>query len=256
VTDNEPGDPARVSRIASARGAGLRSRRARRRWSALTVGTVTSMIEAASALRSRKVRAREPGGEPAGRLGAGLAVLGRDLVVTQANAACTALFGATPVGAEFPRLFLPAVRDTLRRELAELASGAKERFEEQFVGLGPGGEPFLTAVIGQVAIPGPDGGCLVVIVTPAAGREPEPAAGLSLGDLDAQILEGLASGETTVRLAMRLFLSRQGVDYRIGSMLRKLEAPNRAALVSKAYALGVLERESWPPRVAPGVREP
>jgi DNA-binding CsgD family transcriptional regulator len=54
---------------------------------------------------------------------------------------------------------------------------------------------------------------------------------------------------------MRLFLSRQAVDYRIGAMLRKLAVPNRAALVSKAYALGLLEQADWPPRVPPHARE-
>jgi DNA-binding NarL/FixJ family response regulator len=54
---------------------------------------------------------------------------------------------------------------------------------------------------------------------------------------------------------MRLYLSRQAVDYRIGAMLRRLDAPNRAALVSKAYAGGLLRAEHWPPRVAPHARE-
>ena len=54
---------------------------------------------------------------------------------------------------------------------------------------------------------------------------------------------------------MRLYLSRQAVDYRIGAMLRKLAAPSRAALVSKAYASGVLCPAQWPPRVAGHARE-
>ncbi|MET7762685.1 hypothetical protein ABZS71_11825 [Streptomyces sp. NPDC005393] len=32
-------------------------------------------------------------------------------------------------------------------------------------------------------------------------------------------------------------------------LLRKLRVPNRAALVSRAYSMGVLNVGSWPPKV-------
>ncbi|CAM5653199.1 DNA-binding CsgD family transcriptional regulator OS=Streptomyces albaduncus OX=68172 GN=FHS32_002285 PE=4 SV=1 [Streptomyces griseoloalbus] len=34
-------------------------------------------------------------------------------------------------------------------------------------------------------------------------------------------------------------------------MLRKLKAPNRAALVARAHSMGMLTVGQWPPRVLP-----
>ncbi|WP_386021527.1 LuxR C-terminal-related transcriptional regulator [Streptomyces sp. YIM B13518] len=72
-----------------------------------------------------------------------------------------------------------------------------------------------------------------------------------LSALDAQVLEGVASGASTVQLASRLYLSRQGIEYRVGQMLRRFEAPNRPALVARAHALGMFAAGQWPPRVLP-----
>ncbi len=72
-----------------------------------------------------------------------------------------------------------------------------------------------------------------------------------LSALDAQVLEGVASGESTAQLASRLYLSRQGIEYRVGQMLRRFDAPNRPALVARAHALGMFAAGQWPPRVLP-----
>lgn len=123
------------------------------------------------------------------------------------------------------------------------------------------------------------GGCFeehAVVVLPDHGRErmrvcvygfrgaflatlvpaPEPKrAAIVLTELDARILEAIASGESTMFIGTRLFLSRQGVNYHIGNMLRMFKVANRAALISRAYSAGVLDPASWPPRVAaPHVR--
>ncbi|WP_405639094.1 LuxR C-terminal-related transcriptional regulator [Streptomyces uncialis] len=74
--------------------------------------------------------------------------------------------------------------------------------------------------------------------------------------LDVRILEGVAVGTSTVQLAASLYLSRQGVEYRIGLMLRHFQVANRAALVSRAHSLGVLSVGAWPPRVLPEFLEP
>jgi len=54
-----------------------------------------------------------------------------------------------------------------------------------------------------------------------------------------------------VQLASKLYLSRQGVEYHVGAMLRKFKSPNRSALVSKAYSQGILSIGHWPPKVIP-----
>ncbi|MFX4292336.1 BTAD domain-containing putative transcriptional regulator [Streptomyces bohaiensis] len=71
--------------------------------------------------------------------------------------------------------------------------------------------------------------------------------GALLGALDVRLVAGLASGLSTVQLASRLHLSRQGVEYRVSSLLRRLRAPNRVALVARAYDTGVLAAGAWPP---------
>ncbi|BAJ33111.1 MULTISPECIES: LuxR C-terminal-related transcriptional regulator [Kitasatospora] len=94
---------------------------------------------------------------------------------------------------------------------------------------------------------------------PARRPRPDPAGGPDirrLTALDVGILEGVAIGIPTVRLAAALHLSRQGVEYRIGLMMRRFQAVNRPALISRAHSLGVLSVGSWPPRVLPEFLEP
>ncbi|MEV0281356.1 LuxR C-terminal-related transcriptional regulator [Streptomyces sp. NPDC050610] len=82
-----------------------------------------------------------------------------------------------------------------------------------------------------------------------AGSGTPPPDTERLTALDACILEGIAVGTSTVELAASLYLSRKGVEYRIGLMLRQFQAPNRVALVSRAHSIGMLTVGTWPPRV-------
>ncbi|MGJ3559305.1 LuxR C-terminal-related transcriptional regulator [Streptomyces sp. INA 01156] len=61
----------------------------------------------------------------------------------------------------------------------------------------------------------------------------------------------MAAGDPTVRLAAKLFLSRQGIEYHVGMLLRQFQVPNRTALAAKAYSMGMFSIGSWPPRVLP-----
>lgn len=89
-------------------------------------------------------------------------------------------------------------------------------------------------------------------VSQPSGEVPEPSGDVPVLDaLDAQVLEGVAGGESTVQLAARLYLSRQGIEYRVGQMLRRFDAPNRPALVARAHALGMFAAGQGPPRVLP-----
>lgn len=86
--------------------------------------------------------------------------------------------------------------------------------------------------------------------TLVADLEQTGADHISLSSLAARVLEGVAAGESSAQLASRLYLSRQGVEYHVSALLRKLNAPNRTCLVSSAFTLGVLRTDCWPPRVA------
>jgi DNA-binding CsgD family transcriptional regulator len=70
--------------------------------------------------------------------------------------------------------------------------------------------------------------------------------------LQARILEGVAAGYSSVQLSRDLYMSAKAIDYHVRSMSEILQAPNRVALVSLAFVLGILRVDSWPPRVARG----
>jgi PAS domain S-box-containing protein len=74
---------------------------------------------------------------------------------------------------------------------------------------------------------------------------------------EAAVLQRLASGLTFQQIADDLQLTRRGVDYRITKLRHKLRADSSqpvpattAALIARAYALGILQPGAWPPRAA------
>ncbi|GAA3311370.1 hypothetical protein GCM10020295_80870 [Streptomyces cinereospinus] len=42
------------------------------------------------------------------------------------------------------------------------------------------------------------------------------------------------------------------MEYHVTGLLRRLKVPNRAALVSRTYSMGVLKAGTWPPKVVEG----
>lgn len=70
-----------------------------------------------------------------------------------------------------------------------------------------------------------------------------------LGAMTSQVLERLASGESNAEISAGLFLSRQGLDYHLSVLRRKLEVTSRGAIVARAYSLNMFESDSWPPRL-------
>ncbi|MDQ0771909.1 PAS domain S-box-containing protein [Streptomyces aurantiacus] len=73
-------------------------------------------------------------------------------------------------------------------------------------------------------------------------------SGPDVSDLDGQVLERLAVGESNAEIADALCMSRQGLDYRIKQLRRRLSANSRGAIVARAYAQGLLSATDWPPR--------
>ncbi|CAM3954351.1 LuxR C-terminal-related transcriptional regulator [Kibdelosporangium persicum] len=98
------------------------------------------------------------------------------------------------------------------------------------------------------------GETIIVMVAPDQQRTQRPDAikyRKILTKMDSRILEGVAAGVPTAKLAGMVELSRGGVEYHVTNLLRKLRAPNRTSLVSKAYAEGILAAGTWPPKVVP-----
>ncbi|TQE21650.1 hypothetical protein Sipo7851_40465 [Streptomyces ipomoeae] len=77
----------------------------------------------------------------------------------------------------------------------------------------------------------------------------QPVGGWVLSSVQARILEGVAAGFSSGRLSRELHLSSKTIDYHVRVMSDKLQAPNRVALVSRAFVLQILRTDSWPPRI-------
>lgn len=158
-------------------------------------------------------------------------------------------------GSRFVELVHPGTRKTVQEQLHRLIDGRKSRFGTPITAARPDGSVFPSLLTGVVRNGAHDSTEAVgVLVKPeGADYEGRPVANRrkAITELDARILEGVAAGVPSAQLATRLYLSRQGIEYHIGRMLRKFQAPNRSALVSGVYASGILCIGSRSPRVLP-----
>ncbi|GHA43268.1 hypothetical protein GCM10010329_77620 [Streptomyces spiroverticillatus] len=196
------------------------------------------------------------GGPLLDRPGLTMVCLDRSLTVQQANQEFFRRFGgdsAQPCGRPFADLVHPSAQQPLLRKFAGLTEGRRDRFNSEMLAVGHDGQAF-TASLSACAVRSstPDVSAIWVMMT--SDGEPVdtdvmPSRKKILSEVDARILEGIAAGVSTVPLAARLFLSRQGVEYHVTCLFRKLRVPNRAALVSRAYSMGVLKVGVWPPKV-------
>ncbi|MFI5688195.1 PAS domain-containing protein [Streptomyces sp. NPDC051636] len=191
------------------------------------------------------------------------------LVITAAEPEFARQFGLSTgeiCGYRLLDLLHSAVPDRLREQFIALSSGRRPQFTEKVTGK-DGAGAFFHADMTAIAVRGLTGetsGAVVLLhhPAPATTAPPQDTAPTAVDDgpvlsaLDAQVLEGVARGESTVQLASRLYLSRQGIEYRIGQMLRRFDTPNRPALVSRAHALGMFAAGQWPPRVLPARVKP
>jgi DNA-binding CsgD family transcriptional regulator len=69
----------------------------------------------------------------------------------------------------------------------------------------------------------------------------------ALTDREIEVLLLAASGRSNRSIARILCISIRTVDQHIQSMLRRTEAEDRAELVARCYAGGILRSGVWPP---------
>lgn len=184
----------------------------------------------------------------------GIANLDRALIVRQANQDFVTQFhrSATAIyGHSIYDLIHPSEHGLIQQDFGRLIEGKAHRFVRRTIALAQrdradAGELTATVVRDETS--------RVAGVTVLFRLEPDTKAGPtqpvdqpSISKIDARILEGIAAGASTLQLAAQLHLSRQGVEYHVSTMLRKLDAANRTALVSKAHSMGLLRLDVWPP---------
>ncbi|OLR93883.1 hypothetical protein BJP25_14770 [Actinokineospora bangkokensis] len=194
------------------------------------------------------------------RSGLCLARLDLDLAIRGANDGFARRFaadGRRVPGRRVLDLLDPQSRERLRGRFTQLAAGRGSWFAERVVVDGCAGPAFrseLTVVVRHDQARRVVG--FVAIFAPEAPKESDLTGAGERRDrmftpVAARVLELIAAGDSTTRIASQVHLSRQGVDYHIAAMLRRFGVPNRVALVSRAFAAGILDAEVWPPRVEP-----
>lgn len=192
--------------------------------------------------------------------GIGLAILNPSLRVQFVNEAFVARCGRDHeyiYDRSIAEFIHPSVRDQLMRQFDRVAKGQRARIVGR-----PATMWFAdTAAAGNLTVFPVDHGegasasgdqMLLVLFTPDKSESDRSSLAdpqLKLTTLTSKVLEGVAAGDSTVRLATKLFLSRQGIEYHVSILLRQFKVPNRTALVAKAYSIGMFSIGTWPPRL-------
>ncbi|MEV6316926.1 PAS domain S-box protein [Streptomyces sp. NPDC051776] len=188
--------------------------------------------------------------------GVHMVTLDRRLAIRQANQEFFREFGRSSeeiCGRNFCELVHPSGRQSLTSQFSRLIEGRRHRFATDVIAVGP--DSAFTVPLVAVAVRGRHTSELASILVLMRTAQDSGAVGVvidrrkMLSEIDARILEGIAAGVPTIPLARRLYLSRQGVEYHVTRLLRSLGVPNRSALVSRAYSMGVLKFGTWPPKV-------
>ncbi|MFF3766997.1 PAS domain-containing protein [Streptomyces sp. NPDC001922] len=187
-----------------------------------------------------------------------LALCGTDGGIVLANPAMGAECGRTAgrlVGRNILELFRPQASAQLDRITEALHLGRRSRYPLAVRWTAGGavyeGELMVDPVSEDTG--GPPGLLVMLRRTdtaraatdgPPAHRPPE------VGPTAGRILALAAAGHTTAAIARTVGLTVDGVTYHLTQLSRRWRAPNRAALVARAYALGVLVPGQWPPAPA------
>ncbi|MEV7086020.1 PAS domain-containing protein [Streptomyces sp. NPDC093085] len=201
------------------------------------------------------------------RLPAPLALCAPDGRVLMANPAMAAEWGELPgrlLGRSALDLFRTEGPGTLRPIAEALRQGRRSRYAVEVSWPVPGGGERYGAL--TVDLLGHESDAVLLLLLRVDGERPAPpeaaardesvragaAAPGGVGPAETRILVLVASGRTTAQIAREVGLTADGVAYHLGRLSRRWGVGNRAALVARAYATGVLAPGVWPPAAARG----
>ena len=91
----------------------------------------------------------------------------------------------------------------------------------------------------------------LLIFLHADDQDTAPDPDFALEPMAGKILALVAGGATSAAIARTVGLTIDGVNYHLAQLSRRLNASNRAALVARAYVLGLLDGTAWPPVPTP-----
>lgn len=89
----------------------------------------------------------------------------------------------------------------------------------------------------------------LLVLLRVGAQAPAPSQRAEVSPVEGRVLALAASGATTAAMGKALGLTVDGVNYHLGRLSRRWRVPNRTALVARAYVLGVLSPDDWPPAV-------
>ncbi|MBD0743015.1 hypothetical protein BG418_01490 [Streptomyces sp. CBMA152] len=152
-------------------------------------------------------------------------------------------------GTDLRNLLAPSSRAQLTDLLEAQAEGAEKAALLLFCPAGGG------AVLSDIALSSmrtASDDVIHLIVVRSWGDPAEQLASrraTEISEIDARIIELLAIGASNAKIAENLCISRQGLDYRLKTIRKQLDAPSRSALIARAYARRIFEDGSWPPKI-------
>ena len=170
-----------------------------------------------------------------------------DGTILLANIAFAEVCGVRPSqlrGRDLRGLFTLPDLTPLRRLGQGIARGSRARYPVRVRweagGVAHSGELTVVPVSDEIIDPPPL--LSTLIIDPGGRTTPE------LQPREADILALVAAGATTAVTARTVGLTVDGVNYHLARLCARLGAPNRTALVARAYVLGLLDPVAWPPR--------
>ncbi|MFI0820970.1 LuxR C-terminal-related transcriptional regulator [Streptomyces sp. NPDC021098] len=154
------------------------------------------------------------------------------------------------VGERLSDGFHPGEQERLGYLLTEVLEGRRIRFTEEVTMVRGSGGCVVGNLVG-VAVGGFEGGPgLLALWQPdrsLAESVSDRGKKATVSEMGRRVLEGVARGLSTAKLASQLYMSKNGISYHLGELMREFQADNRTELVSRAYSVGLLKVGTWPP---------
>ncbi|MFV0130493.1 helix-turn-helix transcriptional regulator [Streptomyces sp. HMX112] len=180
-----------------------------------------------------------------------IAVCRTDGLILLANPAMAAEWGTRPgrlPGRNVLELFHPRSADQVHRIVEAVRLGHRSRYPLQVHWSAPDGRERYGELTADTVSDSADAPLWLLVLLRVLGDRPAPRReAAEVGPAEKRILALAAGGATTDRIARSVGLTVDGVNYHLTRLARRWAVPNRTALIARAYVLGVLSPDAWPP---------